>query len=46
MMPILLDLLTIFFILAGLFLLWLNLRKSRGSRVLLSEERDDSRDEF
>jgi hypothetical protein len=47
MVPFLLDLLTLFFIIAGMVLLWLNLRACHRSKVIITpEEHDDFRDEF
>jgi hypothetical protein len=44
MIPILLDLLTVFFIIAGLILLWLNMRERRRSKVIVTpDERDGAR---
>ena len=39
MIPVLLDLLTIFFVVAGVVLLWLNLRIWRRNRVVIIPER-------
>jgi hypothetical protein len=41
MIPVLLDLLTIFFVVAGVVLLWLNLRVWRRNRVVITPENDD-----
>ena len=46
-MPSLLFLLAVFFIIAGVMLLWLNLREWRRRKVIVTrEERDGVRDEF
>jgi hypothetical protein len=42
--PVLLDLLTIFFVVASLLLLWLNLRGWRRKRVVITPENYDSVD--
>jgi hypothetical protein len=41
MIPVLLDLLTIFFVVAGVVLLWLNLRVWRRNRVAITSEHYD-----
>ena len=41
MIPVLLDLLTIFFVVAGVALLWLNLRLWRRNRVAITSENYD-----
>jgi len=41
MIPVLLDLLTIFFVVAGVVLLWLNLRVWRRNRVVITPENYD-----
>jgi hypothetical protein len=47
MIPFLLDLLTLFFIIAGMALLWLNLRAClRGKVIITPDEHDGVRDEF
>lgn len=47
MIPILLDLLTLFFLVAGLVLLWLNLRERRRRKVHISpQERYKSQNDF
>lgn len=47
MIPILLDLLTLFFLVAGLVLLWLNLRERRRRKVHISpQERHKSQNDF
>ncbi len=39
MIPLLLNFLTVFFIIAGLVLLWMNLRASRRNRINLSPQK-------
>jgi large-conductance mechanosensitive channel len=39
MIPLLLNFLTVFFIIAGLVLLWMNLRASRRSRITITQQK-------
>jgi len=39
MIPLLLNFLTVFFIIAGVVLLWMNLRASRRNRINLTPEK-------
>jgi hypothetical protein len=45
MIPVLLDLLTIFFAVAGVVLLWLNLRVWRRNRLVITPETSDRSEE-
>ncbi|TYL87727.1 hypothetical protein FXB38_02785 [Bradyrhizobium cytisi] len=39
MIPLLLNFLTVFFIIAGLVLLWMNLRASRRNRINITQQK-------